>query len=75
MWARLNGGRRHWLSSTTNGSYIYWNNADGHLWIDEPGGLGVFIAASNDEGKPPASGWKALQPEYEPMPVVETEVV
>jgi hypothetical protein len=71
MWARLNG-RRCWLSSSTNDSYIYWNNADEHWWIDEPGGLGVSIAASNDRIKPPSSGWKALKPEYEPLPVVET---
>ncbi len=70
MWSRLNGERR-WLRSTTNDAYMYWNNGDGYWWIDEPNGLGVFISPNNDPNKPPLGGWRALKPEYEPLPVVE----
>ena len=41
-WKRLNG-ERDWLKATTNEAYVYFNSADRHWWIDEPGGLGVFV--------------------------------
>ena len=70
MWNRLNGGRP-WLCSRKNAAYIYWNGSDGHWWIDEPDGLGVYIAPSTDSTKPPSQGWKALRQEYEPIPFIE----
>ena len=70
MWSRLNGGRP-WLCSKKNAAYIYWNGSDGHWWIDEPGGLGVYIAPSTDSSKPPSQGWKLLKQEYAPIPLLE----
>jgi hypothetical protein len=69
MWTKLNG-RRNWLTAS-NHAYMYFNGADGHWWMDEPNGLGVFVAASQDPHKPPVSGWKPLKPEYCPLPTVE----
>ena len=41
------------------GAYIYFNRGDGHWWIDEPGGNGVFKAAAPSHA-PPQLGWVAL---------------
>ena len=73
-WKKLNAGR-DWLRAT-NESYIYLNNADGNWWIDEPGGMGIFIApaAATDNNLktcPPTKGWKPLSKDYMPAPIVE----
>lgn len=65
-----------WLEGTKNEAYIYFNHADGHWWIDEPHGSGVFIAPApinskeNLQGIPPCNGWKALATSYEPLPTI-----
>lgn len=70
-WQRLNNGRE-WLCSTSNDAYIYFNAADGHWWIDEPEGMGVFIAPSegggNEKHLPPVRGWQSLSQDYLPLP-------
>ena len=78
-WVHLNRNRL-WLRGTTNEAYIYFNSADGHWWIDEPNGSGVFIAkplVSNNNNNcddqrdlPPIDGWKALSDDYEPLPTI-----
>lgn len=73
-WQTLNNGRS-WFGHN-NGAYIYLNAKDGHWWIDEPGGEGVYIAPAETESSahaPPAKGWRALRPLYAPLPVVEVQ--
>jgi hypothetical protein len=72
-WQRLNNGR-NWLCSTSNDAYIYQNAADGHWWIDEPEGKGVFIAPIERQetgNVPPLTGWKPLSDHYLPLPKIE----
>lgn len=59
MWKKLGGGK-DWFSAE-NGAYIYFNYADHHWWIDEPGGNGVY-KATGPEHAFPAVGWKLLSP-------------
>lgn len=75
-WKRLNG-ERDWLKATTNEAYVYFNSADRHWWIDEPGGLGVFVVPDNPTSPnelPPTTGWKALSTSYEPLPQIKLPV-
>lgn len=57
MWKKLNRGRP-WFSAA-NQAYIYFNSGDGHWWIDEPGGGGVYKAVGPAHAFP-AVGWKLL---------------
>mmetsp|Transcript_25106 Transcript_25106/g.69250 ORF Transcript_25106/g.69250 Transcript_25106/m.69250 type:complete len:162 (+) Transcript_25106:121-606(+) len=69
-WDMLNKNKP-WLRAS-NEAYIYLNNADGQWWIDKPDGAGVFVAPKiRGEDTPPASGWRALSPLYNPAPSVE----
>mmetsp|Transcript_8522 Transcript_8522/g.21012 ORF Transcript_8522/g.21012 Transcript_8522/m.21012 type:complete len:160 (+) Transcript_8522:322-801(+) len=69
-WDMLNKNKP-WLRAS-NEAYIYLNNADGQWWIDKPDGAGVFVAPKiQGEDTPPASGWRALSPLYNPAPSVE----
>ena len=69
MWKKLSDGKRTWFESE-NESYIYWNQADGKWWIDEPSGAGKYIVLNNDRLPPPA-GWTALPGAKMPLPTVE----
>ncbi|KAG7346613.1 hypothetical protein IV203_005682 [Nitzschia inconspicua] len=77
-WQRLNNGHE-WMCSTSNDAYIYRNAADGYWWIDEPGGMGVFIAPisqeheeeGNEKRLPPVTGWTPLAPNFLPLPQIE----
>ena len=69
MWKKLSDGKRVWFESD-NESYIYWNQADGKWWIDEPSGAGKYIVFNNDKN-PPATGWTALPGAKMPLPRVE----
>ena len=76
-WAQLNG-KRNWFHAS-NDSYIYLNSMDNQWWIDEPSGLGVFVAPEletlsslkNADILPPLNGWKALENENSPLPNIE----
>jgi len=70
MWKQLNGDR-NWLRAEDNDSYMYWNSADSQWWIDEPNGLGVFVAPTSNWKSPPVDGWISLRSEYRPLPQVE----
>ena len=69
MWKKLSDGKRTWFESE-NESYIYWNQADGKWWIDEPSGAGKYIVF-NDDQTPPEAGWAALPGAKMPLPTVE----
>jgi len=66
-WGRLGGGRR-WFGKA-DGSYIYFNGADGHWWIDGPDGGGVFKAVGPPHAIP-ALGWEPLRRGASPPPSV-----
>ena len=66
-WKQLSDSR-DWFESD-NGAYIYYNKGDGHWWIDEPGGAGVYVA-SRDTPVPPSDGWKPLGGSSLPLPNV-----
>ena len=66
MWAKLGGGADWFDAEDGSGSYIYFNHADGHWWIDEPDGAGVYKAAAPPHA-PPAVGWELLG-DYAPPP-------
>ncbi|VEU38290.1 unnamed protein product [Pseudo-nitzschia multistriata] len=70
-WNMLNNGQP-WLRAT-NEAYIYLNKADGQWWIDKPDGNGVFVAPKTpgDDKNPPHTGWTALSPSYNPVPLVD----
>lgn len=63
-WKNLNGGRE-WFHAE-NGSYIYFNSADKHWWIDGPSGAGIYKAPGPAHA-PPAQGWRLLG-DYNPTP-------
>lgn len=80
MWQKLSGagGRQpvSWFEHP-NKSYIYFNLADKHWWIDGPDGLGVFKAAGPPgavpgypKGAGGAFGWFPLSPASNPVPSV-----
>jgi len=84
MWQKLSGanaGRAGdapsvWFEAP-NKSYIYFNVADQHWWIDGPDGLGVYKARGPPHavpGYPQGSGgkfgWFALSPESHPLPSI-----
>merc|ERR1719271_27151 len=56
-WAKLNAGAP-WYKAD-NGAYVYFNQADGHWWIDAPQGHGVYKARGPAHA-PPQLGWKVL---------------
>jgi hypothetical protein len=66
QWQTLSDQKRPWFEAP-NGAYMYFNKGDGHWWIDEPSGGGVYVASA-DTQLPPASGWKALQGAMSPLP-------
>jgi hypothetical protein len=62
-WSRLNGERAWW--EAPNGSYLYFNRADGQWWLDSgETGLGVYVARAAGTGAkdapPPRSGWAVV---------------
>lgn len=84
MWKRLSGagagGARDpdilWFEAP-NKSYIYFNVADSHWWIDGPDGLGVYKAKGPrfsvpgyPRGSGGASGWFPLDAKNDPVPTV-----
>mmetsp|Transcript_139150 Transcript_139150/g.242146 ORF Transcript_139150/g.242146 Transcript_139150/m.242146 type:complete len:349 (-) Transcript_139150:176-1222(-) len=84
MWKKLSGagagGARDqdvlWFEAS-NDSYIYFNVADGHWWIDGPDGLGVYKAKGprfSPPGYPRGSGgafgWFPLDAKNAPVPTV-----
>jgi len=66
MWQKLNGGQK-WYKAA-NESYIYWNMADRHWWIDRPDGAGVYKAEAPQHA-PPQNNWKLLG-SYGPPPAM-----
>lgn len=64
-WSALNGNSTWYESS--NAAYVYYNQSDGHWWVDKEDGAGVFKARAPAHA-PPATGWKALDKKYEPLP-------
>jgi len=64
-WSRLGGGSS-WFGKA-NGSYIYFNEADGHWWIDGPDGGGVFKSRGPSHAIP-AHGWTPLRKGAVPPP-------
>lgn len=68
MWAKLSDQKTEWYEAD-NGSYIYWNQGDGHWWIDAPSGKGVYIAEA-PSAAPPTSGWRALEGVPSPLPQI-----
>ena len=73
-WEMLNSGRP-WLRAS-NEAYIYLNSSDGQWWIDKPNGAGVYVVPKDQgsdscEAGPPATGWRALSPSYNPAPTIE----
>merc|ERR1712070_190061 len=79
MWNRLSGAASEnvlWFEAP-NQSYIYFNVADSHWWIDGPDGLGVYKAKGDRfsvPGYPKASGgafgWFPLSKENNPVPTL-----
>ena len=69
MWLRLSDQLRPWWESD-NGSYLYWNQADGKWWLDGPSGAGVYIVLDSSQ-TPPADGWQPLPGALLPLPQVE----
>jgi len=80
MWAKLAGagGRGaaggQWFEAP-NKSYIYFNVADGHWWMDGPDGLGVFksrgpsfAVPAYPRGSGGPFGWFPLSEESNPVP-------
>jgi hypothetical protein len=60
-WNKLNGNAS-WFAHD-NGSYIYFNKADGKWWLDAPDGMGVFVAGPSGvtSHAVPSHGWALLQ--------------
>jgi hypothetical protein len=60
-WNKLNG-KASWFAHA-NGSYIYFNKADGKWWLDGPDGLGVFTAGPKGvvAHAVPSQGWEPIQ--------------
>ena len=69
MWLKLSDQRLQWYEAA-NGAYVYRNVQDGQWWIDEPGGMGVYVAPSKSE-MPPMAGWQPLQGAAAPLPTLE----
>eukprot|EP00933_Yihiella_yeosuensis_P048098 TRINITY_DN4410_c3_g1_i1.p1 TRINITY_DN4410_c3_g1~~TRINITY_DN4410_c3_g1_i1.p1 ORF type:complete len:388 (+),score=66.18 TRINITY_DN4410_c3_g1_i1:117-1166(+) len=80
MWEKLsgagNGNSVNWFEAP-NKSYIYFNVADEHWWIDGPDGLGVyksrgppFAVPGYPRGSGGAFGWFALDEKSHPVPTV-----
>ena len=73
LWNKLNGNPYYFEKD--DGAYMYYNKGDRRWWIDEKGGLGVYIAdtyGSVDAKKfPPKSGYKTLPDAKLPLPDVE----
>ena len=68
-WHKLAAG--DWFEAE-NGSYLYKNAADGHWWLDEPSGEGVYIVPGGGESYPPAEGWRPLGAQsLRPLPRLE----
>jgi len=66
---------RRLLRFMHNKSYIYFNVADGHWWIDGPDGLGVYKARGPSHAVPAypkgsggESGWFPLEEGSSPVP-------
>jgi hypothetical protein len=80
MWKKLSGagsGEDILWFEAANKSYIYFNVADSHWWIDGPDGLGVYKAKGDRfsvPGYPKASGgafgWFPLSAENNPVPTL-----
>jgi hypothetical protein len=78
MWKKLSGAGTDdiWFEAP-NKSYIYFNVADSHWWIDGPDGLGVYKAKGDKYAVPGypkasggASGWFPLSSQNNPVPTV-----
>mmetsp|Transcript_2862 Transcript_2862/g.4829 ORF Transcript_2862/g.4829 Transcript_2862/m.4829 type:complete len:193 (-) Transcript_2862:101-679(-) len=80
MWKKLSGAGSSsdilWFEAP-NKSYIYFNVADSHWWIDGPDGLGVYKAKGFPSSVPGygrgsggAFGWFSLSDENDPLPTL-----
>eukprot|EP00747_Dinoflagellata_sp_TGD_P164019 gnl/TRDRNA2_/TRDRNA2_183389_c0_seq1.p1 gnl/TRDRNA2_/TRDRNA2_183389_c0~~gnl/TRDRNA2_/TRDRNA2_183389_c0_seq1.p1 ORF type:complete len:380 (+),score=60.59 gnl/TRDRNA2_/TRDRNA2_183389_c0_seq1:49-1188(+) len=77
MWQKLadpQNPRTVWFEAP-NKSYIYFNAADGHWWLDGPDGLGVYKARASrfavpafPRGSGGAFGWFPLDETSNPVP-------
>ncbi|KAL3899385.1 MAG: hypothetical protein SGPRY_012649 [Prymnesium sp.] len=69
MWRKLTDMKRAWYEAS-NGAYIYYNTQDEHWWIDEPNGLGAYVAPGAIHPTPSSSGWRPLEGKPLPLPDV-----
>jgi hypothetical protein len=82
MWQKLSGidklsseGRDVMWFEAPNKSYIYFNAADSHWWLDGPDGMGVYKAKGHPfsvpgyvKGAGGAFGWFPISDEHYPVP-------